>query len=119
MFGPTDPAAVALQQAAEARGFVVAWAPADLPSFAVNRYRAWIADKRQAGMGQLARNIEVRLTPSSRLAWARSALVLAAPYGFPDPGPPPVVSASVAWVASSGCGNRTIFSGGCSLIWTS
>lgn len=89
MFGPTDPAAVALQQAAEARGFVVAWALADLPSFAVNRYRAWIADKRQAGMGQLARNIEVRLTPSSRLAWARSALVLAAPYGFPDPGPPP------------------------------
>lgn len=89
MFGPTEPAAVTLQQAAEERGFVVAWAPTDLPSFVVSRYRTWIEEMRQAGMGQLARNVEVRLTPSSRLAWARSALVLAAPHGFPDPGPPP------------------------------
>ncbi|ADG06750.1 tRNA epoxyqueuosine(34) reductase QueG [Kyrpidia tusciae] len=89
MFGPVESAAVTLQQDAEARGFLAAWAPVDLPPSVVDRYRAWIADRRQAGMGQLARNVEVRLAPRSRLAWARSVLVLAAPHRFPDPGPPP------------------------------
>lgn len=89
MFGPADTAAIALQKAAEARGFVVAWAPVDLPDAVVDRYLTWIASRRHAGLGQLARAVEVRLAPRSRLAWARSALVLAAPHAFPDPGPPP------------------------------
>lgn len=88
MFGPLDPSAIALQQAAEDRGFIAAWSPIELPPFVVNRYHTWIKNNRQAGMGQLARNVEVRLSPRSRLGWARSALVLAAPYGFPDLAPP-------------------------------
>lgn len=88
MFGPAEPAARALQQAAEARGFVTAWAPGNLPPDVVDRYHRWVAGGRHAGMGQLARTVDVRLKPQSRLAWVRSALVLAAPHGYPDPGCP-------------------------------
>ncbi|GAX91285.1 epoxyqueuosine reductase [Effusibacillus lacus] len=83
-----EPAALSLQQAAEERGFTVGWAPVDLPPSVLNRYHQWIVNGRQAGMGQLARNVEVRLAPRTRLAWARSVLVLAASHAFPDPGKP-------------------------------
>jgi epoxyqueuosine reductase len=36
-------------------------------------------------MEYLGKNLEDRLEPSSRLAWAKSVLVLAAPHAYPDP----------------------------------
>lgn len=81
-------ARLALQQEAEARGFVVGWAPLELPEPVKERYRQWIAAGQQAMMGQLARTLEVRLAPRERLAWAQSVMVLAAPHAFPDPGVP-------------------------------
>jgi epoxyqueuosine reductase len=83
-----DPRAV-LQQEAELRGFLVAWAPIELPSEVQARYQAWVAARHEAGMGQLARAIEVRFNPTERLAWARSVMILAAPHAYPDPGAPP------------------------------
>lgn len=78
----------ALQEAAEARGFIVAWAPATLPPQVMTGYTQWIAAGHQATMGQLTRAIDVRLEPTKRLAWAKSIMVLAAPHAFPDPDAP-------------------------------
>jgi len=75
-----------LQQEAEARGFLVAWASVELPTLAQERYQQWIAAGHQATMGQLARVLEFRLAPRKRLAWAQSVMILAAPHAFPDPG---------------------------------
>lgn len=83
----TNPRAV-LQREAEARGFLVAWAPVALPDSIQEGYRQWIAAGRFATMGGLARALDIRLAPRERLAWARSVMVLAAPHAFPDPGVP-------------------------------
>jgi len=77
-----------LQQEAEARGFIVTWAPVALPPEVKTRYKQWIINGHQASMGQLIRAVDVRLAPDQRLAWARSVMVLAAPHAFPDPGIP-------------------------------
>jgi len=83
-----DPRTI-LQQEAESRGFLVTWSPIQLPMSVQSRYQAWIAARYEAGMGQLARAIEVRFNPVERLAWAKSVMVLAAPHAFPDPEIPP------------------------------
>ncbi len=78
-----------LLEAARAKGLLAAWAPLDLPEGVKARYRAWVGAGRQAGMAYLAREVEARLDPRLRFPWARSALVVLAPYAYPDPGPPP------------------------------
>src|SRR5690242_17416725 len=75
----------ALQREAEARGFMVSWTSVSLPQQVRTRYKQWIANGRQATMGQLMRSVDVRLAPDQRLAWAKSAMVLAAPHAFPAP----------------------------------
>lgn len=77
-----------LQQEAEARGFLVSWAPIDLPEVAKKRYREWVSARYYATLGRLVRTLEIRLAPRERLDWARSVMVLAAPHAFPDPGMP-------------------------------
>lgn len=76
----------AIRAAAEELGFVARWAAGDLPPFAAERYRGWLAARRHATMGELLRGVEVRFDPLQRFGWVRSALVLAAPHAFPDPG---------------------------------
>jgi epoxyqueuosine reductase QueG len=78
-----------LQREAERMGFTVAWAPVDLPEEWKDGYRRWIDERRNAGLGQLARALEVRMNPPERFAWARSAMVIGAPQAYPDPGLPP------------------------------
>lgn len=85
---PTDPAALELQAEAEAHGFIVSWAPVELPEEWKISYGQWIAERRNAGLGQLARALEVRLEPSMRFSWVRSVMVLTAPHAYEDPGVP-------------------------------
>ncbi len=77
-----------LLEEAQARGFLAAWAPVALPEEVKARFRAWVRSGRHARMGYLSQNLEARLDPSLRFP-ARSALLLAAPHAFPDPGRPP------------------------------
>lgn len=77
-----------IESEARARGFLVAWAPVDLPEEARLGYMDWLAAGNQAGMGYLEARIEDRLAPSRRFAWAKSVLVLAASHAYPDPGLP-------------------------------
>ncbi|MEA2359753.1 MAG: epoxyqueuosine reductase [Solirubrobacteraceae bacterium] len=86
---PADATAAELQREAQALGFVVAWAPVELPQAWKDGYHEWVAERRNAGLGHLARALEVRLDPTARFAWARSAMVLAAPHAYADPGAPP------------------------------
>jgi epoxyqueuosine reductase len=76
----------AIRAAAEELGFVASWAEGELPPFVGERYHEWLAAKRHAMMGELLRGVDVRLDPLKRFGWVRSALVLAAPHAFPDPG---------------------------------
>jgi epoxyqueuosine reductase len=78
-----------LEQAAQEQGFLTAWAGLDLPQETQQRYRDWVAEGRQAQMAYLAQNLEIRLNPPQRFAWARSVLVLAAPHAYPPPPKPP------------------------------
>lgn len=77
-----------IESEARARGFLVAWAPVDLPEEARLGYMDWLAAGNQAGMGYLEARIEDRLAPTRRFAWAKSVLVLAASHAYPDPGLP-------------------------------
>ncbi|RMH53750.1 MAG: epoxyqueuosine reductase, partial [Deinococcus-Thermus bacterium] len=79
-----DPVAV-LTQAAQERGFLTAWAGLELPEVAQARYRAWLAQGHQAGMGYLLEQAPTRLEPARRFGWAKSVLVLAAPHAYPPP----------------------------------
>jgi epoxyqueuosine reductase QueG len=83
-----SPAALALQAEAERRGFAVSWAPVELPDEWRAGYRRWVAEGREAGLGHLARGLDVRLDPRQRFGWATSVLLLAAPYDYRDPGRP-------------------------------
>jgi epoxyqueuosine reductase len=80
--------AAELERAAARMGLTVAWAPIDLPEEWKASYRQWIAERRNAGLGQLARALEVRLDPPQRFAWARSVMVIGAAQAYPDPGVP-------------------------------
>jgi epoxyqueuosine reductase len=82
----TDERMDAIRTAAEEMGFVARWAAGDLPPFVEERYRHWLAEKRHATMGELLRGVEVRFDPLKRFGWVRSALTLAVPHAFPDPG---------------------------------
>ncbi|KGQ21069.2 tRNA epoxyqueuosine(34) reductase QueG [Thermus filiformis] len=77
-----------LEERARGLGFLVAWAPLALPEEVKARFLAWLRSGRHAGMAYLARHPEVRLDPALRFP-ARSALLLAAPHAYPDPGRPP------------------------------
>ena len=81
--------AQALTQAAQARGFLAAWAPLEMPLAAQVRYQDWLEQGRHAQMSYLAANQKTRLDPRGRFEWARSVLVLAAPHAYPPPPKPP------------------------------
>ena len=83
-----EPQAQELQHEAEQRGFLVGWAPVELPAAVKQRYEGWVEQRRHATMGELARALDVRFEPAQRFGWARSVMVLAAPHGYPDPGSP-------------------------------
>ncbi len=84
-----DPRARALEAAAAGLGLEAAWTPLEVDAAERRAYRAWLAAGRHAGMAYLARTQDARLAPRRAFPWARSALVVAASYAYPDPGPPP------------------------------
>jgi len=81
-------AASELRAEAERRGFVVSWASVELPEEWKDSYRRWVREGREAGLGHLARALDVRLDPRLRHGWASSVMLLAAPYSYRDPGTP-------------------------------
>ena len=85
---PTESAALALQAEAEASGFIVSWAPVELPAAWKTSYSEWITEGHNAGLGQLARALEVRLDPRMRFSWVQSVMILTASHAYPDPGIP-------------------------------
>ncbi len=60
-----------------------------MPEEAEGRFRRFLAEGRHGGMAYLEREVEARFHPERRFPWARSALVVFAPYAYPDPGVPP------------------------------
>ncbi|WP_243027751.1 tRNA epoxyqueuosine(34) reductase QueG [Thermus albus] len=78
-----------LEEALRGRGLLYAWAPLAMPEEAEGRFRRFLAEGRHGGMAYLERGVEARFRPRLRFPWARSALLLFAPYAFPDPGVPP------------------------------
>ncbi|SDE66902.1 epoxyqueuosine reductase [Thermus arciformis] len=76
-----------LEERARALGLLFAWAPLDLPPKAEARHRAWLEAGRHGGMAYL--ESPERFHPRRRFPWAKSALLLFAPYAYPDPGTPP------------------------------
>ncbi|WP_117238214.1 tRNA epoxyqueuosine(34) reductase QueG [Thermus sediminis] len=78
-----------LEEAARARGLLTAWAPLDPLPGAEGPFLAWLGAGRHGGMAYLERAKEERFRPWRRFPWARSALLLFAPYAYEDPGKPP------------------------------
>ena len=78
-----------LEGALRERGLLYAWAPLALPEEAEGRFRRFLAEGRHGGMAYLAKGVEARFHPKHRFPWAQSALLLFAPYAYPDPGAPP------------------------------
>nr|WP_277621171.1 tRNA epoxyqueuosine(34) reductase QueG [Thermus arciformis] len=76
-----------MEERARALGLLFAWAPLDLPPKAEARHRAWLEAGRHGGMAYL--ESPERFHPRRRFPWAKSALLLFAPYAYPDPGTPP------------------------------
>ena len=76
-----------LEERARGLGRLFAWAPLDLPQEAEAGHRAWLEAGRNGGMAYL--EAPERFHPRKRLPWAKSALLLFAPYAYPDPGTPP------------------------------
>lgn len=85
---PKEASAREIQAEAEARGFLVSWVPVVLPTDWKASYVTWIKERRNAGLGHLARALEVRLEPQMRFGWVQSVMLLAAPHAYPDPGMP-------------------------------
>jgi len=83
-----DPKAL-LEEAARERGLGVAWAPLAPQEEAKARFQAWLGAGRHGGMAYLEGRVEERFDPRRRFPMAHSALLLFAPYAFPDPGKPP------------------------------
>ncbi|GAA5335948.1 MULTISPECIES: tRNA epoxyqueuosine(34) reductase QueG [Thermus] len=77
-----------LEEAALERGLGVAWAPLAPQEKAQARFQAWLGAGRHGGMAYLERRVEERFDPRRRFPMAQSALLLFAPYAFPDPGKP-------------------------------
>ncbi len=78
-----------LEEAARKGGFLVAWAPLEGLGAAEARFQAWLAAGRHGGMAYLEKGVEARFRPQARFPWAKSALLLFAPYAYEDPGVPP------------------------------
>lgn len=76
-----------LEERARELGLLFAWTPLDLPPKAEARHRAWLEAGRHGGMAYL--ESPERFHPRKRFPWAKSALLLFAPYAYPDPGTPP------------------------------
>lgn len=76
-----------LEEAARARGFFTAWAPLEPLEEAERRFLAWLGAGRHGGMAYL--ESPDRFRPEKRFPWAKSALLLFAPYAYEDPGKPP------------------------------
>jgi epoxyqueuosine reductase len=77
-----------LEEAARTMGLIPAWAPLKPLEEAERRFRAWLEAGRHGGMAYLRRP-EERFWPEKRFPWAKSALLLFAPYAYEDPGRPP------------------------------
>ena len=77
-----------LEEALRERGLLYAWAPLAIPEEAEGRFRRFLAEGRHGGMAYLERGVEARFHLEHRFPWARSALVVFAPYAYPDPGVP-------------------------------
>jgi epoxyqueuosine reductase len=77
-----------LEEAARTMGLIPAWAPLKPLEEAEKRFRAWLEAGRHGGMAYLRRP-EERFWPEKRFPWAKSALLLFAPYAYEDPGRPP------------------------------
>ncbi|WP_201738505.1 tRNA epoxyqueuosine(34) reductase QueG [Thermus thermamylovorans] len=77
-----------LEEAARERGLGVAWAPLAPLEEAEGRFRRWLKAGRHGGMAYLERGVAERFRPQARFPWARGALLLFAPYAYPDPGVP-------------------------------
>ncbi len=75
----------AIRGRAEALGLWATLAPLALPGEARLAFATWLDAGRHAGMAYLARTREARLYPERAFPWAKSVLVLAAPYAFPEP----------------------------------
>lgn len=78
-----------MEGALREQGLLYAWAPLALPEEAEGRFRRFLAEERHGGMAYLAKGVEARFHPKHRFPWAQSALLLFAPYAYPDPGVPP------------------------------
>ena len=83
-----DPAG-ALAARAERLGLLAGWSGLSLPGGFATEYLDWLAEGRHAGMDYLRRTAAARVDPARAFPWARSALVVAAPYFFPELDPPP------------------------------
>jgi len=75
----------ALIDAAERLGLWAGFAPLKVPPDLARFYLSWLEAGRHAGMRYLERTLKARTDPRSAFPWAKGALVLAAPYAFPEP----------------------------------
>lgn len=73
-----------LKRRAEALGLWAEAAPLGIEEAERRRFSAWLTAGRHAGMAYLVRTKEARLHPERAFPWAKSVLVLAAPYAFPE-----------------------------------
>ena len=74
----------ALRKRAEALGLWAQAAPLRVPEEHQGRFAVWLSAGRHAGMRYLERTKDARLHPERAFPWAKSVLVLAAPYAFPE-----------------------------------
>ncbi|GGN01347.1 epoxyqueuosine reductase [Thermus composti] len=77
-----------LEERARGLGLLVAWAPLEIPEASRRRFLEWLEAGHHGEMAYLKRQAEARLHPQSLFPWAQSALLLFAPYAYPDPGRP-------------------------------
>ncbi len=74
---------------ARALGLEARAVPLRIPERDRRRFALWLAEGRHAGMAYLERTKMARLHPEKAFPWARGALILAAPYAFPELPVPP------------------------------
>ncbi len=74
----------ALRLRAERMGLWARWTPLVTPEADKRRFLAWLDAGAHAGMDWLVRTADTRVAPRTRFGWAKSALVLAAPYAYPE-----------------------------------
>jgi len=77
-----------LIDAARRLGLAAAWTPLGLTREDRIAFDRWLVSGRQAGMDYLRRTRAARLYPERAFPWAKSALLVAADYSYPDPGVP-------------------------------